>query len=231
MQAPEAVELLTGPQADKGPSGSVIWLHGLGADGYDFEPVVAELDLPERLSLRFVFPHAPIRPVTINGGMQMRAWYDIFSLERGGPVDEAGILDSSSILEQLIEREVERGVASERIVLAGFSQGGAIAVHTALHSTRKLAGLMVLSTYVPMPEALKNELGRDSSTVDRSLPIFIAHGSFDPMLPIELGRNAAELLREQGFDPEWHDYPMAHAVCPEEIGDIRNWLLRVYGDE
>jgi len=218
MSAAETVELQTGPN----PVGSVIWLHGLGADGHDFEPIIPELQLPEWLSLRFVFPHAPVRPVTLNNGMAMRAWYDIISLDRNGPVDETGINDSSAILESLLEREVERGIDPGQIVVAGFSQGGAIAINTVLRSTKKFAGLLALSTWLPLPGAI------DGHGADTSLPVFMAHGRFDPMIPMQFGRLSADRLVEAGFDVEWHDYPMAHAVCPDEIVDIRQWLLSVY---
>jgi len=220
----DPVEIETGPN----PVGSVVWLHGLGADGHDFEPIVPELRLPPALPLRFVFPHAPVRPVTINGGMSMRAWYDIFSLDRDGPVDEAGIRDSGEILNGLIRREQERGIEASRIVVAGFSQGGAIALHAALRYPERLAGLMALSTYLPLPESLKEEVIANDKAANAGIPIFMAHGSFDPMLPMHLGSNSASLLRQYDFAVEWHDYPMAHAVCGEEIEHIRDWLLGVF---
>ncbi len=226
MSAPETVELETG----ENPGGSVIWLHGLGADGHDFEAIVPELRLPETLHLRFVFPHAPMRPVTINDGMTMRAWYDILSLERQGLVDEAGIRDSAAKLETLISREQQRGIETANIVVAGFSQGGAIAMHTALRSTRKLAGLMALSTYLPLHSYFQAEVIDDLGAGDKALPIFMAHGTFDPMLPRQLGRDSADFLQASGFEIEWHEYPMAHAVCAEEIADIRNWLLSLFDD-
>jgi len=216
MELPETVEVATGRE----PVGSVIWLHGLGADGHDFEPIVPELNLP--VPLRFVFPHAPVRPVTINGGMAMRAWYDIVSLDAEGRADADGVRASSALLEALIAREKTRGVDAGRIVIAGFSMGGAIAINTALHTTEKLAGLMALSTYLPLPGELAGTTG------SRDLPVFMAHGSFDPMLPMQWGRLSAERLREAGFEVEWHEYPMAHAVCAEEIRDIREWLMRIY---
>ena len=219
MANPECVEVTTGDN----PVGSVIWLHGLGADGHDFEPIVPELHLPADLPLRFVFPHAPIRPVTINGGMAMRAWYDIVSLDTEGRADAAGVHESTAILEELITREKTRGIDASRIVIAGFSMGGAIAINTALHTKEKLAGMMALSTYLPLPGDIDGASGR------RDLPVFMAHGSFDPMLPMQWGQVSAEKLREAGFEIEWHEYPMAHAVCPEEIRDIREWLLKVYG--
>jgi phospholipase/carboxylesterase len=185
--------------------------------------------LPASLALRFVFPHAPVRPVTINGGMTMRAWYDIFSLDRGGPVDEAGIRDSGEIANTLIRRECDRGIAAERIVLAGFSQGGAIALHAALRYPEKLAGLMALSTYLPLTSSLDAEVVNNPAAVNRDIPIFMAHGTFDPVLPMQMGSDSRDLLNDRGFDIEWRDYPMAHAVCAEEIAHIRDWLLGVFG--
>jgi phospholipase/carboxylesterase len=224
MPPPETVEIETGPK----PVGSVIWLHGLGADGHDFEPIVPELRLPDTLPLRFIFPHAPVRPVTINGGMSMRAWYDILSLDRDGPVDEEGIRESGEILNSLIARERERGIDARNIVVAGFSQGGAIAIHAALRYPERLAGLMALSTYLPLQGRFKSEVLDNPDTGNRDLPIFMAHGSFDPMLPMQLGRTSADLLIESDFSVEWHDYPMAHAVCADEIDDVRAWLIAVY---
>lgn len=218
MQLPETVEVTTG----ENPVGSVIWLHGLGADGRDFEPIVPELRLPADLPLRFVFPHAPVRPVTINGGMAMRAWYDILSLDAQGRADAKGVHESTALLEALISREIERGIEANSIVVAGFSQGGAIAINAVLHSKLRLAGLMALSTYVPLPGEL------DASAGNRELPVFMAHGSFDPMIQMQWGRSSADSLVKAGFDVEWHDYPMVHAVCPDEIADIRAWLLSVF---
>jgi len=220
MQPPETVEIESGAN----PVGSVIWLHGLGADGHDFEPIVPELRLPAELPLRFVFPHAPVRPVTINGGMAMRAWYDIVSLDATGRADAGGVRDSTALLEALINRERERGMDAARIVVAGFSQGGAIAINAALRAEEQLAGLMALSTYIALPGELAE------STASRDLTVFMAHGSFDPMIPMHWGRASADRLIAAGFDVEWHDYPMAHAVCPQEIQDIRAWLLKVYGE-
>jgi len=221
----DTVEVETGPN----PVGSIVWLHGLGADGHDFEPIVPELRLPSTLPLRFVFPHAPVRPVTINGGMSMRAWYDIFSLDHDGPVDEAGIRASGEILNELVRRERERGVEADRIVVAGFSQGGAIALHAALRYPERLAGLMALSAYLPLSGSFDAEVVANDDAVNGEIPIFMAHGSFDPVLPMHLGSDSASFLSEAGFAVEWHDYPMAHAVCAEEIVHIGDWLLRVYG--
>lgn len=226
MSLPETVEIETGPN----PTGSVIWLHGLGADGHDFEPIVPELQLPDSLTLRFVFPHAPQRPVTINGGMTMRAWYDIISLDRDGPVDEVGIRASAEMLNALIVREQERGIAARNILVAGFSQGGAIALHAALRYPSRLAGLMALSTYLPLTDSFAAEVVDNDAAANQDLPIFMAHGRFDPMLPIHLGRTSADLLLAAGFDVAWHNYPMAHAVCAEEIEDIREWLLPVFNN-
>ena len=224
MQALQTVEVEAASEAE----GSVIWLHGLGADGHDFEAIVPELQLAGVLDLRFIFPHAPVRPVTINNGMSMRAWYDIFSLDRGGPQDESGIRASSELLIQLIETERERGIPYEKIILAGFSQGGAIAMHTALRHKERLAGLMALSTYLPLHSSFDADVVENSQAQARDLPIFIAHGSEDPMLPMILGQRSAERLTAAGYSVEWHEYTMAHAVCAEEISAIRNWLLSIY---
>jgi len=218
VQLPETVEVTSGDN----PVGSVIWLHGLGADGHDFEPIVPELRLPAELPLRFVFPHAPVRPVTINGGMAMRAWYDILSLDANGRADADGVRESTALLEALIECEQQRGIAPDKIVIAGFSQGGAIAINAVLHSTTKLAGLMALSAYIALPGELAGSTGH------RDLPVFMAHGTFDPIVPMQWGRASADQLTALGYDVEWRDYPMAHAVCPAEIADIRNWLLSVF---
>ena len=219
MALPECVEVTTGDS----PVGSVIWLHGLGADGHDFEPIVPELRLPADLPLRFVFPHAPVRPVTINGGMVMRAWYDIKSMDAEGRADAEGVRESTAILEELIEREIERGIAEDKVVIAGFSMGGAIATNTALTTNRKLAGLMALSTYLPIAAELER------STSYRDLPVFMGHGTFDPMVQYPWGKATAENLTQAGFSIDWHEYPMMHGVCPEEIGDISEWLLKVFG--
>ena len=218
MTLPECVEVTTGDN----PVGSVIWLHGLGADGHDFEPIVPELQLPADLPLRFVFPHAPVRPVTINGGMHMRAWYDIVSLDAEGRADAAGVRESTALLDALIAREVERGIPEEKIVIAGFSMGGAIVINKTLTTSRNLAGLMALSTYLPIPGEV------DTSSSNRDLPVFMGHGTFDPMVQHQWGKATAQRLTEAGFSIEWHEYPMAHAVCPEEIRDIRAWLLRTF---
>lgn len=228
MPAVDAIEI---QNAATPPQGSVIWLHGLGADGHDFEPIVPELRLPPELSLRFIFPHAPVRPVTINNGMAMRAWYDILTFDRDGPSDDEGVRASGQLVDQLIEKELARGIAADKIVVAGFSQGGAIALHAALRSRHKLAGLMALSAYLPISHAFEDEVVKAAASGHTELPIFMAHGSLDPVLPMALGRDSADLLLAHGYRVEWHAYPMAHSVCPEEIEDIRNWLLSVYAVE
>lgn len=213
----ETIETTTGNQ----PLGSVIWLHGLGADGHDFEPLVPELRLPGWLSLRFVFPHAPVRPVTVNAGMRMRAWYDIITLDRRGKQDEAGIRESADATVALIEREAERGIDPSRIVLAGFSQGGAIAIHTALRYPQRLAGLIALSTWMPLGDTL----AREASPANRDLPVFMGHGRHDPMVVMTLAEASRDALVSAGYAVQWHDYAMAHAVCAEEITDISRWLV------
>lgn len=222
MQIPDCVEIELGQ-----PTASVIWLHGLGADGHDFEPIVPELGFSRDAGIRFVFPHAPMRPVTINGGMTMRAWYDIKTFDREAPQDEAGIRESALLLERLIERERQRGSDYGRIVVAGFSQGGAIALHTALRFPRRLAGLIALSTWLPLAQAFREEVAAAPEAAPRDLPIFMAHGTFDPVLPVELGKTSRRVLEQAGFTVEWHEYPMAHAVCPEEILALRRWLQEV----
>ena len=201
---------------------SVIWLHGLGADGHDFEPVVPELTRDE-VGLRFVFPHAPTRPVTLNQGQVMRAWFDVHGLRRGSEQDEVGIRESSALIEILIRREVTRGIPADRIVLAGFSQGGAIALHAGLRFPERLAGILALSTYLPLHDAVASE----ASAANRSTPIFQAHGKLDPMVGISLGEDSRDWLLQNGYPVEWKSYAMEHAVCPEEIADIRNWLAKV----
>lgn len=220
MDLPDTVEVPTGDT----PVGSVIWLHGLGADGHDFEPIVPQLALPETLALRFIFPHAPVRPVTLNGGMEMRAWYDIVSLDAAGRADVEGIRESSASLDALIEREGDRGIDASRIVIAGFSQGGAIALDNVLTRKRRVAGLMALSTYLALTDAAGERFCGDVE-----VPVFMAHGTFDPMVPYQGGRATADALGRLGYQVDWHEYPMAHGVCPQEISAISAWLLRVYG--
>lgn len=203
---------------------SIIWLHGLGADGHDFEPLAPQLRLAH-LDVRFVFPHAPVRPVTLNGGYRMRAWFDIVSIDRSGPLDRDGLLEAMGGIDALIAREQERGVAPDDIVLAGFSQGGALALSTALRSKVRFAGILGLSTFLMSPEAVQLPF----ETVNHATPLFLAHGRHDPIVPLELGRATRDYLGQQGFHPEWHEYDMPHAVCPEEIADLRVFLLHAFG--
>lgn len=203
------------------PRYSVIWLHGLGADGSDFEPVVPELGLESGPGVRFIFPHAPQIPVTCNGGYVMPAWYDIVSLDVDSRVvDEAGIIASRQAIRRLIERENRRGVPCARIFVAGFSQGGAVAYTTALTHAESLAGVIALSTYIPTPTLLETE----ATAANRAVPIFAAHGSDDDVVSPGLGIRARDFLLRQGYDVEWHEYPMPHSVCLEEVQDIGRWL-------
>ena len=196
----------------------MIWLHGLGADGHDFVPIVEELGLPADLAVRFVFPHAPVRPVAINNGMRMRAWYDIAPDMRRQ--DEAGIRESARTVEGHLQREIAAGVPSERLVLAGFSQGGAITLHAGVRNGQPLAGLLALSTYLPLPEAYAAE----RNPARKDTPILMCHGQHDPMLPLQLGAWSRDVLRQDGYAVDWREYPMAHQVCAEQIADIGAWL-------
>ncbi|HZN26763.1 MAG TPA: alpha/beta fold hydrolase [Burkholderiales bacterium] len=218
----EAIEIETGSN----PAASVIWMHGLGADGNDFVPIVHELDLTGAPPIRFVFPHAPMQPVTINNGYIMRAWYDVRwgDLEgRSKQADEKGVRASQAAVVQLVEREIARGVGAEDIVLAGFSQGGAIALQTGLRYPEKLAGIMALSTYLPLAETLANE----ATAENRQTPIFMAHGTDDGVVPYAMAARSRDVLAQHGYQVEWHEYPMPHSVCLEEIQDIGSWLGRV----
>jgi phospholipase/carboxylesterase len=220
LDLPETLEVETGAA----PAASVIWLHGLGADGYDFKPLVPLLSLPPALAVRFVFPHAPIRAVTINMGMKMRAWYDIFQLG-GGREDEDGIRSSQMLLEGLVAREEARGVDSKKIVLAGFSQGGAIALQTGLRHPKRLAGILALSTWLPLAGTVAVE--RQRANFDT--PIFMAHGTHDDMIAISRAEASRDALKAIGYHVAWHGYPMGHEVCPEEIAAIGVWLSEVLG--
>lgn len=202
---------------------AVILMHGLGADGHDLETLVFELKLPPDAAIRWVFPHAPIRPVTLNGGMPMRAWFDIIGLDRRSEEDEAGIRESGDKIRDLVHREKERGVPADRIVLAGFSQGGAMALHTGLREGERLAGVLALSTYLPLARRVEAE----AHPANAGVPIFMAHGTADPIVPIALGEGSRDRLRSQGREVEWHTYPMPHSVCAEEVADIREWLRGV----
>ena len=214
----DAVEIETAHE----PDAAVVWLHGLGADAHDFEPVVPELRLPPQLSVRFVFPNAPVRPVTINGGMPMRVWYDIVELG-GARQDEMGIRASQGILESLIRRENDRGIASSRIVLAGFSQGGAIVLQMGLRHAERLAGILALSTWLPLHTTLEAERSAQNADV----PIFYAHGLHDDMVDIERARTSRDVLARLGYPVQWREYPMGHAVCVPELVDIGAWLASV----
>ena len=206
------------------PDALVIWLHGLGADGHDFEPIVPELKLPDSLKVRFVFPHAPMIPVTINQGFMMRAWYDVVSADIASRADEAGIFKSVDSLNALIAEQVEAGFAPNRIVLAGFSQGGVIVLHAGLTQPEPLAGIMALSTYLPATKKLSDE----KTTASRSVPVFLAHGTIDQVLPVELGHSSRSYLERKGYDLEWHEYEhMPHSVSLDEINHISAWLQRV----
>jgi phospholipase/carboxylesterase len=210
----ETLEIETGAA----PRAAVIWLHGLGADGHDFEPIVPELRLPETLAVRFVFPHAPVRPVTINNGMRMRAWYDILQLG-GGPEDETGIRASEALTRELIAKQ---NLPANRIVLAGFSQGGAIALQTALRYPERLAGVLALSTYLPLAATLSKE----RSDANRDVPVFMAHGLYDDIIPLRRAEQSKALLEGAGWSIEWHAYPMPHSVCGDEIADIARFLVK-----
>jgi phospholipase/carboxylesterase len=215
----DAIEIENGGGA---PDAAVIWLHGLGADGHDFEPIVPELDLPDALRVRFIFPHAPMQPVTINGGESMRAWYDIYNDRRH---DEAGIRASQARVEALLARERTRGIPARRIVLAGFSQGGAIALQTGLRHAERLAGILALSTYLPLAETVDVEAG----PANRDVPIMMMHGTQDQLILLERASFSRRTLEELGYPVEWRQYRMQHAVCAEEIADIGAWLRRVLG--
>ncbi len=214
-----SIEIETGPN----PTHSVIWLHGLGADGNDFAPIVPELRLPASLAVRFVFPHAPVQPVTINGGMAMRAWYDILVPNLVRIEDEAGIRASELAVHALIQREVSRGIPTERIVLAGFSQGCAMTLHTGLRAHYKLAGLMGLSGYLPLLDMAE----RDFHAVNLATPVFLAHGVQDPVVTLDRAQASHAKLVSLGFQVQWHTYPMQHSVCPQEIGDMSTFLRSV----
>jgi phospholipase/carboxylesterase len=218
----ETIEIETAPK----PSAAVIWMHGLGADGNDFAPIVPEIRLGGGPPVRFVFPHAPMMPVTINNGYAMRAWYDVSFGDLEGKsrqADEKGVRASQAAIDGLIEREIGRGIAAEKIVVAGFSQGGAIALQCGLRYPQRLAGIMALSTYLPLAQSLPAE----AAAANRSIPIFFAHGSHDPVIAMTMAESSREALDAAGYTVEWHDYPMQHSVCAEEIADISRWLARI----
>jgi len=214
-----AIELETAP----GPVASVIWLHGLGADGNDFVPIVPELGLPSARPLRFIFPHAPVRAVTINNGMRMRAWYDIAAADLNNRADIGGVRQSTDQIEALIAREKGRGVAAAHIVLAGFSQGGAIALYAGLRHAERLAGILALSTYLVQADRLPAE----AAAANRDVPIFMAHGTADPVVRFEWGLASRRALEANGNPVEWHQYPIEHSLCLEEVRAIGAWLAKV----
>lgn len=215
---PQSLEFLE-IEGDGKIDASIIWLHGLGADGYDFEPVVEALALSD---IRFILPHAPLQPVSINNGCTMPAWYDILGLDAASPQDETGIRRSQQRIESLLEQELARGIASDRIMLAGFSQGGAVALHTAFRYSQKLAGVLGLSTYLP----LRTKLAAEAHEANRNIPVFMAHGFYDNVISLNTGRIAATSLQELGYSVEWHEYSMAHSVCQEEIDDVRRFIIK-----
>ncbi len=208
--------------ADK-PEYSVIWLHGLGADGHDFEPIAADLDFPNKSKTRFIFPHAPSQAVTVNAGHVMPAWYDIFAISEDAQEDDTGIRKTEKKITALLEHEMASGVPANKIVLAGFSQGGAMALHTALRFPHTLAGILALSTYLPLSSSLASE----RSTENQDTPILMNHGDYDPIVPVKLAQISKQVLFELGWSVQWQTYPMEHSVCPEQIDDISQWFARV----
>jgi phospholipase/carboxylesterase len=216
----DTVEQETGPA----PAWSVLWLHGLGADGHDFAPIVPELVRPDWPALRFVFPHAPVRAVTINNGVRMRAWYDIVGMDFATRADSEGIEESIVQVQALIDRELARGIAPQRLLLAGFSQGGAIALSSALRRTQPLGGVIALSTYLPGIEQATQHLAAEAT----QQPVFMAHGSGDPVIPMVHAQRSAQALQAMGFAVQWHAYPMGHQVCAEEIAALADWMSGLF---
>ena len=222
MDLLDLIELNTGAE----PRATIIWMHGLGADGWDFVPIVKELPLPAGLPLRFIFPHASERPVTINNGYVMRAWYDIAMNDIARLPDERGIRESQLAIERLIARERDRGIDTSRIVLAGFSQGGAIALQTGLRHANRLAGIVAMSTYLPLEDSLDAE----ASSANKTIPIFMGHGTEDQVVPLQLAQVSRAALEKRGYDVDWHTWPMPHAVCAEEVQAIADFIVRVVGN-
>jgi phospholipase/carboxylesterase len=217
---PECIEV--NPPGD--PEAAIIWLHGLGADGHDFETIVPQLRLPDSLPVRYIFPHAPKRAVTINGGLMMRAWFDFFNVDlTADSIDHDHFRESVGLLSALIENEMRSGMTSDRIVLAGFSQGGAIALHAGLHYEKKLAGILAMSMHLP---TVAKSAAAFSSTA-KQVPIMMTHGQLDPIIPLSKALETRQALSDLGYAVDWHDYPMPHSVCDQEIQDIRSWLLKV----
>lgn len=219
MNPLESVIVETGPK----PSFTIIWMHGLGADGHDFEPLVPELVDAGFPSLRFIFPRAPVRPVTLNNGYRMRAWYDIVGIDRRSAEDFAGIRASAEAIGTLVEREITAGIPAQRIAIAGFSQGGAMALHIATRSERRFAGVLALSCYLP----LARQFATERSNANLATPLFMAHGLQDPVVPFQLGDESRRVLEGTGYKVEWHSYPMPHGVCPDEVDDLRAFLKRI----
>ena len=202
---------------------SVIWLHGLGADGHDFEPVIPELGLPVDHGIQFIFPNAPVRPVTINGGMAMRAWYDVRAVDLSREEDEEAIHESGKLLHDYISSEMESGIPSDRILIAGFSQGGAITLFGGMRFPHKLAGILALSCYLPLPE----QIIPAEKSAQGDIPVMMMHGTFDPVIPVSQGQASRDLLRQSGYSVGWQEYTMQHGVCPRQIIDIGDWLHEV----
>ncbi len=217
------IELVTGSN----PKGTVIWMHGLGADCWDFVPIVKELDLPESLPLRFIFPQAPMRPITINNGHVMPGWYDISMQDIERKPDEAGVRASQVAIDELIARELTRGIASDKIILAGFSQGGAIALQTGLRSKHELGGIMALSTYL----TLGDSLAKEKTLINANIPILMAHGTQDPIVPLTLAKSSRDALTQQHYQVEWREYPMQHSVCGDEVEAISIWLAKRFASK
>jgi phospholipase/carboxylesterase len=203
---------------------SIIWLHGLGADGHDFESIAPQLRLKAQPHIHFIFPNAPIQPVTINGGMRMRSWYDIYEISLARKIDIDGICQSATAIEELIEKEIAQGIATENILLAGFSQGGLIALHTGLRYRQKLAGIIALSTYLPTTDSLKTE----ATEVNKNMPIFMAHGSMDSLVAVQTGKIAFNTLNAMQYPIKWFEYPMDHSVCMEEVKDIADFIDGIF---
>ena len=224
MSVDSPITLQTGTAASA--DAAIIWLHGLGADGNDFVPVATALQLPDTLNIRFIFPHAPLRPITINRGYRMRGWYDVTSLDIANLDDESGIIESSQMLLQLSAQQQAQGIAAERIVFAGFSQGGAIALHAGLRSAQTLGGIIALSTYLPM----RDRLAQEAAGANRQTPIFMAHGLYDEVVAPQFGAHSRSLLQQHGYPLQWHEYAMGHSVCTDEISDISAWLTNILDD-
>ena len=219
---PDKVIIETG----KNPTAAVVWLHGLGADGHDFEPIIPELGLEGIGPIRFVFPHAPIRSVTINNGMEMRAWYDILEISIDRRADEEGIIDSAQLVDTLLTEQIEAGISPQRLILAGFSQGAAMAYHVGLKQKHPLAGILVLSGYLPLPESLVAPLDQDSPVT----PILCCHGIWDPVVPVKLGESSAKKVEQAGWPLEWKTYPAPHSLHPDEVVEGGHWIRRILAD-